>query len=73
MQYSDRDYGDEISENLIPLREAMANQSIFGSQGFQKYNCKPAVNQSHNNRCACFKNKVLCGSECHGSLTCVNK
>lgn len=73
LQYSDTNYADEISDKPISLREAVSSQSPFGGQGFQKCTCKPAVNQCRNNRCACFKTKVLCGSKCHGSLTCVNK
>ncbi|XP_047540343.1 KRAB-A domain-containing protein 2-like [Vanessa atalanta] len=73
LQYLDTNYGDEISESPISLRIAVASQSPLSRQGFQKCCCKPAVSQCRNNRCACFKNKVLCGSKCHGRLTCVNK
>lgn len=73
LQYSDISYGEDIAETPITLREVVTSQTLFGGQGFQKCNCKPAVNQCRNNRCACFKNKILCGAKCHGSVTCVNK
>lgn len=70
LQYSDTEYGYGISGNLISLREALTSQSPFCAQGLQKCNCQPAANRYHNNICACFKNKVLCGSKYHGSSTC---
>ncbi|XP_046973556.1 KRAB-A domain-containing protein 2-like [Vanessa cardui] len=73
LEYLDTTYGDEISESPITLSMAVASQSPLGGQGSQKCSCKPALSQCRNNRCACFKNKVSCGSKCHGSLTCVNK
>lgn len=75
LQYSDTSYGDEIQENSISLGDAVAyltSQSLIG-QVFKKCNCKPAVNQCRNNRCACFKNNALCGFKCHGNISCINK
>ncbi|CAF4872984.1 unnamed protein product [Pieris macdunnoughi] len=67
------DYHDDLLDVPISLREAVRNESIFGGQGFQKCTCKPAPKQCFTNRCACYKNKVLCGSKCHSSLSCINK
>lgn len=73
LQVSATNYNEEISESPITLRHAVTRQSMFGGQGFQKCSCKPAKNQCYSNRCACFKNKLLCTSKCHHSLSCINK
>lgn len=73
LQISSENYNDDISDVAISLREAVSYQSMFGGQGFQKCICKPAQKQCCTNRCACFKKKMLCGSKCHSSLSCVNK
>lgn len=70
---SSKDYCEVISELPISLREAVNFQSAFGGQGFKKCFCKPAKNQCCTKRCACFKNKTLCTSKCHQSLSCANK
>ncbi|CAH4036853.1 unnamed protein product [Pieris brassicae] len=64
-------YHDDISDVPISLSEAVRNESMF--RGFQKCTCKPAPKQCFSNRCACYKNKVLCGSKCHSNLSCINK
>lgn len=73
LKLSSNSYNEEIPQIFLSLREAVTKQSLFGGQGFQKCSCKPAKNQCCTNRCACFKNKTICGSKCHSSLTCVNK
>ncbi|XP_073966897.1 SCAN domain-containing protein 3-like [Choristoneura fumiferana] len=73
LQISANDYKGVISESLISLRHAVTCQSMFGGQGFQKCSCQPAKNQCRTKRCACYKNKVLCTSKCHQSLSCINK
>ncbi|CAF4947546.1 unnamed protein product [Pieris macdunnoughi] len=73
LQISAKDYNGDISESFITLRHAVTCQSMFGGQGFQKCSCRPARNQCHTKRCACYKNNVLCTSKCHQSISCINK
>ncbi|CAH3986430.1 unnamed protein product [Pieris brassicae] len=73
LQESVDDYHDDVLDVPISLREAVRNESMFGGQGFQKCTCKPAPKQCFTNRCACYKNKVLCCSKCHSNLSCINK
>lgn len=73
LQYSSNEYGEQVPNNLLSLREAVSRQSLFGGQGFNKCSCRPAKNQCRTNKCSCFKQNVLCGSKCHSSLSCVNK
>lgn len=73
LKVSSNKYLKEIPQNIISLREAVSKESLFGGQGFSRCLCKPAKRQCQNNRCACFKKNVLCGSKCHSSLTCANK
>lgn len=73
LQISLNEHIAEVPCAVLSLREAVTKQSLFGGQGFQKCSCKPAKNQCHTNRCACFKKKKLCGSKCHSSMTCINK
>lgn len=54
---------ENISETIVTLREAARNQSIVKNSGVSchcKSNCQ-------DNRCKCFKAKVICTSKCHPS------
>ena len=55
---------------LISLREAASNNSVSGSQGYKKCNCKA---KCVSKKCACRANGQLCNSKCHSSLPCSNK
>lgn len=63
----------EIPQSEITLRKAVAKQSKFAGQGFQKCICKPSKNQCLTKKCACAKNGALCSSKCHSSVSCTNK
>lgn len=68
---------EEISKKLsetnteLSVRQAAATEnSIFGTQGFNKCSCKSGCS---TNKCSCFKAGKICTSKCHGSLSCNNK
>ncbi|XP_051167782.1 uncharacterized protein LOC127285690 [Leptopilina boulardi] len=66
-------FSDVSTDTLISLREAAAQQSISGGQGFKKCNCKASQSQCKTKRCICFKSGTLCDSRCHQSQPCSNK
>lgn len=62
---------DDVSNEKIPLREIVSKSSAYGGQGFLRCDCKQGCKTT---RCNCKKNKVLCNSRCHLSIsTCCNK
>lgn len=60
----------DIPKTYISVRQAATLLSNNGGQGYRKCNCK---SRCDSNRCFCKKNKVLCNSRCHSSLSCSNK
>ena len=54
----------------ISLRECVGKASLFGGQGYRRYNCKTLC---RSNLSSCRKSNKLCKSKCHNSLSCKNK
>ena len=61
----DLPYDKEIS-----LRSAATSSSVGTGQGFFRCHC---TKHCATNICKCKKNKVLCNSKCHNSMSCKNK
>lgn len=49
-------------ENIIPLRTAVAAESLGHGQGYFKCSC---TGKCANARCSCVKNQQKCNSHCH--------
>ncbi|XP_025410739.1 KRAB-A domain-containing protein 2-like [Sipha flava] len=61
---------NQVPKNHISLRAAATKASTGSGKGFVKCTCKTSC---RTNRCLCKKNKILCNSKCHDSLSCQNK
>ncbi|XP_060857765.1 KRAB-A domain-containing protein 2-like [Metopolophium dirhodum] len=61
---------NQVPNNHISLRAAATKASTGSGQGFVRCTCKTSCG---TNRCLCRKNKILCNSKCHNSLSCQNK
>ncbi|XP_015375296.1 PREDICTED: uncharacterized protein LOC107169874 [Diuraphis noxia] len=58
------------TEKEITLREAAGFNSVTGSQGYRRCNCKL---KCRTNKCICRSAGILCNSKCHNSMPCENK
>ena len=53
----------------IALRECAGKASLFGGEGYRRWNCKTSC---RSNLCSCRKSNKSCNSKCHNSLSCEN-
>lgn len=64
------DVKDIPTDKEISLRSAATSSSVGTGQGFFRCHC---TKHCATNICKCKKNKVLCNSKCHNSMSCKNK
>ena len=60
---------ENIPLNITSLREIVKILSVGNGQGFKKCSCK---GNCQNNKCKCYKNKMVCNSACHSGKSCEN-
>lgn len=58
------------TKKTITLREAAGFNSVTGSQGYRRCNCKLKF---RTNKCINRSAGILCNSKCHNSMPCENK
>ena len=63
---------EDIPEKYLSVREAVANESMFGGQRYSSCKCSVSKIQCQTKKCVCKMSNKLCSSKCHKSSPCGN-
>ena len=61
---------EDVPCTEVSLRECAGKFSVGGGQGYKRCQCKTGYG---TDKCSCHREKKLCNSKCHGSLSCKKK